>query len=1040
MSYAAVVAWSLRNRLLVLAAALVLVVCGVQVARSLPVDVLPDLTRPTVSVQVEALGLAPADVEAQLSFPIETALSGLPDVQRVRSVSSVGLSVVYAEFAWGSDVYRNRQLVAERLDALRAQLPDGAQPRIGPLTSLMGEVLLVALQADGDAVDPMRLRDLADWQLRPALLAVPGVAQVLAIGGESRQYEIRPDVQRMRLLDVTLDQVEAATRGFGRDGGAGFAERNGQELSLRSRATPFDLDDLREVAVAWRGDAPIRLRQVAEVAVGARLKRGDAGADGHAAVILAIQKQPDVDTLRLTAALEQRLAQLDAGLPAGVSRLVLFRQADFIGNAVQNVREALLLGALIVALVLAAFIASGRATLVTLTAIPLSVLGAIVVLRALGLSINTMTLGGLAIAVGELVDDAVIGVENIARRLRGRRDGESPLAVIAGATVEVRSGVLYATLVIVLVFVPLFALEGIEGRLFAPLGIAYIAAIAGSLVVAVTVSPVLASYAFGADGRLPPPERRWLRALKARYLALLRPALRRPLGLLAGAVVLLVAALAIGAQLPRAFLPSFNEGTLTVNLVLRPGIALTESDRLGRTAESLILSVPGVAHVGRRTGRAELDEHAEGIHYAEFDVALRDDAPPRAAIVTEIRHRLSALPGSVAIGQPISHRLDHLLSGVRAPFVVKLFGDDAQVLQALAARVRDTLAGLPGFADVQVERQEPLPQLDIRIDPRRAGQYGLSPPQVQRTLAALSIGLPLTQIVEGERRYELVLRLREDQRAPDALEHLLIDAPAGPVPLGWLADFEPATGAGQILREDLRRRLAVSAYPAAAGFERDSARAQQALAALALPPGYELRIEGESIARQQAVAHIAGLSLLSLLLMAAVPYGRYRSWALTAIVLGNVPLALIGGVLALAFSGNALSVASLVGFVPLAGIAARNGILKLSHYLNLAVEGAAAGAAGEEDGAAREARVLRGSAERLVPVLMTASIAALALLPLLLGGDAPGQEILHPVAVVIFGGLLVGTLLDSFLTPALYLRFGTGATVRLLKNQQSSAF
>lgn len=1020
--YGAIVAWSLRNRLLVLAAALAVTITGLQVARTLPIDVLPDLTRPTVSVQVEAPGLAPEDVESQLSFPVEAALSGLPEVQRLRSVSSPALSLVYAEFAWGSDPYRNRQLVAERLDALRPQLPEGAQPRIGPLTSLMGEILLVALQSDDGTVDPLQLRDAADWQLRPALLAVPGIAQVLVIGGESRQYEVRPDASRMRLFGVTLDAIENALRGSGRDLGAGFADAAGEEIALRVRGTPFALEALRDVAVGWREGAPVRLGQVAELGVGARLKRGDAGADGRPAVILAVQKQPGADTLALSAAVETRLAGLDAALPAGVTRTTLFRQADFIEDSLRNVREALLLGAVIVALVLYAFLASGRATLVTLVAIPLSVLLAILALHALGLSINTMTLGGIAIAVGEVVDDAVVGLENVARRLRSRAPGDAVADVVARATVEVRSGVLYATIVIVLVFVPLFALDGVEGRLFAPLGMAYIAAIAGSLLVAITLSPALALLAWRRPETALPPEPRWLRALRRRYLALLERVLRRPAPLFAAAGLLLLLALLVAARLPRAFLPPFNENTLTVNLVLRPGIGLAESDRLGRAAETLLLAVPEVAHVGRRTGRAELDEHAEGVHYSELDLALRPAARSRAALVADIRGRLAALPGVIAVGQPISHRLDHLLSGVRAPLAVKLFGEELPALRRLGEEVRRRLLAVPGLADVQLEAQELVPQLDIRVDPRRAGAYGLAPPAVQRRLSGLALGLPLAQVAEGERRYDLVLRLREDRRTPEALRALPLDSPAGPVPLGWIADFTPDSGPNQVLREDLRRRLVVSAYAAPAGFERAAPAVATALRDLPLPPGYELRLEGEALAAQRAGMRIGLLAALSLLLMTAVLYGRYRSLRLTAIVLGSVPLAASGGVLALAVSGTPLSVASLIGFVTLAGIAARNGILKLSHYLNLAAAGLPT-----EGEAQRRALVLRGSGERLAPVLMTALTAALALLPLLVSAEAPGREILHPVALVIFGGLLGGTALDSFLTPALYLRYGFAA-------------
>ncbi|WP_022977977.1 efflux RND transporter permease subunit [Nevskia ramosa] len=1015
--FATILNTSLRNRVLVLALALVLVAVGLYQAGRLPVDVLPDLTRPTVAVQVEAAGLAAEDVETQVSYPLETALSGLPGITRLRSVSSAGISIVYAEFDWEADLYRSRQLVAERLDAARSQLPTGLAPRIGPPTSLMGEILLVALQGEG--VSPQALRDHAEWTLRPALLAVPGVAQVLAIGGEIRQYEVQPDPQRLRQLGVTLTELETALRGHGQNLGAGLVESGGREVSLRSVSRPFDFEALNQVAIAQRGAAVIRVGQVADLAVGHRYPRGMAGANGHPAVIVAIQKQPGVDTLALTTALEARLATLDAGLPKGATRLTVFRQADFIRHSVGNVLDALRDGAVIVAIILFVFLLSGRATLIALTAIPLSVLAAILALQALGLSINTMTLGGLAIAVGELVDDAVVGVENVVRRLRAQRlTGLALVRAVGLATLEVRSGILYATLLIVLVFAPLFALGGVEGRLFAPLGIAYIAAILASLVVAITVTPVLCVLAFGDAARLP-VEPRWLARLKAFYLRLLERALGRAKLMLVAVAAILVLTAVLALQLPRAFLPPFNEGTLTVNLIAAPGIALTESDRLGRIAEKQILEVPEVTAVGRRTGRAEADEHAEGVHYSELDVSLREGGRSRREIAADIRNRLSALPAAVSIGQPISHRLDHLLSGVRAPLVVKVIGDDLPTLRRLASEVQALLAKLPGLTDVLVEPQVDTPQFDVRIDARAAAEAGVAPARAQAALAVLVNGEILSQIVEGESRHALVLRLPEAGRQPEALKSLLIDGTAGPVPLSWIASLSTSAAPNQILREHLRRRVAVTAFPADHGFEQSAAEARELLAGLSLPPGYVLSLEGQAASADEATRRIGALALLSLLLMAAVLHARYGSLPLTLIILGNVPLALVGGVLALSITGTPLSIASLVGFVTLAGIAARNGILKISHYLTLARD------EGEVFGTAL---VLRGSAERLTPVVMTALIAALSLMPLMLDGAAPGKEILHPVALVIFGGLLSSTLLDSFLTPLLFLRHGRTAT------------
>ena len=1029
--FAHIVEASLRGRVLVLAAALVLLALGVRAARELSVDVLPDLTRPMVMVQAETAGLAPEDVESLVTFPIETALSGLQDVARIRSVTSPGLSVVYADFDWNSDPWRDRQLVAERIDAIRSQLAPIAEPRIGPLTSLMGEILLVSLQSRNGDTSPQRLRELADWTLRPKLLALPGVAQVLAIGGEVKQYEIHPDAQRMHLDNISLAQINEAARGFGNNTGAGVAFAGGSEYAIRGIGRPFRLEDLAQAAVAWRGNGPIRLGQVADLAVGARLKRGDAGFNGKPAVILSIQKQPGVDTLQLTQAVAAVLAQREGRLlPDDVQAVNVFRQADFIEESIANVRQALFHGALIVALTLLLFLAGGRATLVSLAAIPLSVAAAILALGLFGLSVNTMTLGGLAIAVGELVDDAVVGVENVIRRLRENalRPVPEPAArVIASATVEVRSGILYATLLIVLAFVPLFALQGVEGRLFAPLGVAYIAAILASLVVAVTLTPALSYFAFARRAALP-QERGWLHALKARYVGALQAVLRFPRIPLLLTALLLLGALLAGWQLPRAFLPAFNERTLTLNLLLQPGVSLDASNEIGLAAERLVLGVPEVASVGRRTGRAEQDEHAEGLHYSELDIALRPGGRPRAQVVADLRSRLLALPATLIFGQPISHRLDHLLSGVRAPLAVKLYGDDLGQLRQLADQVVERLRGIAGLADVQAEPQAETPQLRVRVDPRRAAQYGISPPRVQDALGELTVGGTVSRIVEGERRFDLVVRLPQASLDPATIGDIPIDTPAGAVPLRWLGDIEADTGPNQILREDLRRRIAVAAYPGVGRFDQAVQTARERLADLPLPAGYELHLEGEFQAQAAAARRIGGLALLSLLLMLAVLYARYRSLRFSLIILGNVPLAMIGGVAALALTHMPLSVASLVGFVALAGIAARNGILKLSRYLQLARQGEPFG----------DALILRGSSERLTPVLMTALIAAAALLPLLGSADAPGKEILHPVALVIFGGLISGTLLDSFITPLLFRRFGAVPLRRLLGDTEAA--
>jgi|EndMetStandDraft_8_1072994.scaffolds.fasta_scaffold04645_2 HME family heavy-metal exporter len=1027
------VAASLKNRLLVVAAAIVLVAYGSYVLPRLPVDVFPDLNRPTVVLVTEAEGLAPQEVEQLITYPVETAMGGMAGVVRIRSASGVGLSIVYVEFGWETEIYRARQQVAERLAGVQGRLPHGAQPQIGPISSIMGEIMLVAVT--GPSISAMELREIADFVVRPQILTLPGVAQVIPIGGEVRQYRVMPDPIMMERLEVSPAEIEATIRRFGGNTGGGFVDQHAREYLIRNIGVTNRLDDLRNLVVATKQGHSILLRQVAQVEFAARVKRGDAGFMGNPAVIVGIQKQPTADTVGLTRAIEGQLDKIQENLPAGVTaNKVQFRQATFIEASIANVERVLVEAAVVVAVVLLLFLMNLRATLISLTAIPVSILTTALVFNAFGLSINTMTLGGLAIAIGALVDDAVVGVENILRRLKENRDRANPLPtlqVVVRASQEVRSGIFYATVIIILVFVPLFALSGVEGRLFVPLGIAFIVSIVASLLTSITLTPVLAYYFLSNQPSHGERDTWIVRHLKRGNTKLLDWAFGNYRTLFAVFALGVMAATTGAYLLPRSFLPSFNEGTILVSLQYNPGISLAESNRLGAIAERLIMEIPEVKSLGRRTGRAELDEHAEGVHTSEIDIDLARSARSKEEVYAHIRSKLSVLPVSASMGQPIAHRLDHMLSGVQAQIVLKIFGEDLDTLRSLAELVRTRLLSVPGLVDLQVEKQVLIPQLKVTPDYERAALYGITPAAITEALEALSNGRVVSQIVEGNRRFDVVMRLSDQNRSTTGLQDLLVSTPQGFVPLRLLAKVEESDGPNEIQRENGQRRIVVRAN---GDGQRDMAATiadvRSTVAALALPAGYTARLEGTFRAQEEAAFVIGALSLVSLTLIFMVLYQRYQSAVLATIILTNIPLALIGSVIALQLAGQPLSVASMIGFITLAGVAARNGILKVSHYINLALF------EGERFG---PQLVLRGSLERLTPVLMTALCAGLALAPLLFGAGEPGREILHPVAVTIFGGLISATLLDTLLTPVLFLKFGERPLKRIAALQQASA-
>ena len=1033
--FKAIIQSSLSQRLFVVAASLLLLVYGMLTLKQLPVDVFPDLNKPTVTLMTEAAGMAPEEVEQLISFPVETAMNGIPGVTRVRSVSGIGLSIVYVEFDWGTDIYRNRQQIAERLSLVKEQIPEGITPQMGPISSIMGEIMLIAMTADPAKASPMQVRELADWVVRPRLLTIAGVSQVIPIGGEVKQYRVTPDPVNLDRLGIALEQMEQALSNFAANTSGGFLESQAQEYLIRNIGRTTKLENLQDLVIDYREGTPILLRQVAKVEFAARLKRGDASFMGKPAVILSVQKQPGADTVKLTREIEAALAELNKNMPAGIAaKDILFKQANFIESSVSNVEEALRDGAIMVAVVLFLFLLNFRTTFISLTAIPISILITVLVFKYFGLSINTMTLGGLAIAIGELVDDAVVGVENVFRRLRQNRaegDKASVLEVIAAATLEVRSAIVYATLIIVLVFVPLFVLSGIEGKLFAPLGVAYIVSILASMLVSVTLTPVLCYYLLPKMKRLEHDDSPVVKKLKQWDTGLLQWSFDHSKLVLGTGLLAVALAVAAVPFFARSFLPAFNEGTLTITAVMNPGTSLSEANRIGTLAEQLIMQVPEVTQVGRRTGRAELDEHAEGVHYSEIDADLKKSGRSREAVLQDLRDRLAPLPAAINTGQPISHRLDHMLSGVRAQIVLKIFGDDVDTLRGLAAELQTRLANIPGLVDLQLEKQVRIPQLQIRVDYARAKQYGVTPAAINTALEMLSNGATAAQVIEGNRRFDVVIRLADSDRSAQGLSNLLVETPSGRIPLRLIADIEESDGPNQILRENSRRRMVLMGNSDGTDMAQIIRDIRAELAKYPLPEGYFTKLEGQFQAQEEASQLIAGLSLVSLAMIFLVLYSRYKSTVLSLMIMGNIPLALVGSVIALWISGGALSVASLIGFITLAGISTRNGILKISHYINLVAH------EGETFG---KKMIIRGSLERLTPVLMTALVAAFALIPLMLAGGDPGKEILHPVAVVIFGGLVSSTLLDTLLTPLMFYLWGEKPMMKLLAQGSKENF
>jgi CzcA family heavy metal efflux pump len=1019
--------WSLQYRVVVIALAAAFLGWGAFVLRDVPLDVLPDLSAPTVTILAEGRGMAPTEMESLVTFPIEAALNGASGVRRVRSATAVGLAVIWVEFDWGQDIQRARQIVTEKLSLVSSSLPPEVEPPVlAPLSSIMGEIMFVALESDRHS--PLDVRTGADTVLRRRLLAVPGVSQVIATGGGQKQYQVLVDPVELREYNVTLGQVETALRQANRNSSAGFRVAGGQEYLIQGVGRVSNESEIGDIVVTARDTHPILVRNVAHVQIGEALKRGTGSHKGSPAVILGILKQPGANTLALTRQLDATLDDIQATLPAGMTiDKHVFRQADFIQRALDNLVNALRDGSLLVVLVVLIFLANLRASLITLMALPISLMAAVLGVRFFGFTLNSMSLGGLAIAIGELVDDAIIDVENVVRRLRENNklpeEARLPvLEVVYQASREIRGSVVFATLIVILVFLPLFALGSIEGRLLWPIGFAYITALAASLVVALTVTPALCSLLLPGAKSITKGQEPWLiRNLKRMYRPSLAFSLQHPWFVLSSSAVLLTTAVIGVSQMGRSFLPEFNEGSLTVSAVTIPGTSLAESDLLGTALEKILLSVPEVASTSRRTGRAELDEHAQSVESAEIDVDLKMSDRSKAEVLQDIRDRVSVLPGTnVSVGQPISHRIDHMLSGTLANIAVKIFGDDLRELRILAKQVQASMAEVPGVVDLALEQQTDIPTLRIWPDGARAARYSLPSGEVADRIQTALVGSEVGRVLEGQVSFPLIAKYGDLHRPGDGedvlegIREMLIDTPAGPrVPLASITTIQEDRSPNFIMREGVQRRIVVQCNVAGRDLHGTVQEIQKRVSeAVKLPQGYRIEYGGqfESAERAYQRLMLLGIGVIAgIFLILGIAFGSYKD---ALIIMLNLPLALVGGVAGVYLAGGVLSLASLVGFITLFGIATRNGIMLISHIQQLKAEGVAHSAA-----------VMQGASERLAPILMTALAAGLALVPIAMGMGKPGSEIQAPMAIVIFFGLLTSTALNMVVVPAAYHRF-----------------
>ncbi|EMI15292.1 heavy metal efflux pump, CzcA family protein [Rhodopirellula maiorica SM1] len=1051
----AVIRFALHQRLLVIAVALFLIGYGTWQTMVMPIDVFPDLNRPRVVIMTETPGMAPEEVESLITFPIETAMNGANGVEAVRSSSGVGISVIYVEFAYGTDVYTDRQIVAERMQMVQDRLPPGITPQLAPISSIMGQVLMLGMWSDNPNVDPMQLRTTADWVVRQRLLTIPGVSQVFTMGGERKQFQVLVDPDAMLRFGVTLPEIESAVTESNENGTGGYLDKQGpEELLVRSLGRIQSLDDLKKVPVKIREGRPVLLSQVAEVVEGAQVKRGDSSAfvrspntdsesstaggttsewRGGPAVVLTINKQPGADTRRVTRDVMAAIEELKPTLPAGTQLTTVYSQKSFIDRAIENVVEALRDGGILVVIVLFLFLLNLRTTFITLTAIPLSLVMTAIVFAVFGLSINTMTLGGIAVAMGELVDDAIVDVENIYRRLKENRAAGNPLnplLVVFRASAEVRRSIVFGTMIVILVFIPLFALGGMEGKLFAPLGVAYIVSILASLLVSLTVTPVLSYWLLGQSKRSGEEKDGFvLRGLKWVADKVIRFSLTFPY-LNLGVTLLMVAIAAIFvSRLEKDFLPPFNEGTIQLNVVLPPGTSLAASTEIAESVEESLKQIDDVQRFARRTGRAELDEHAEGVNMSEIIIELDPDSPrSREEQLAEIREAMDKFPHVVtAVEQPIAHLISHMLSGVKAQVGIKIYGDDLDVLRQKAEQIKAEIELVPGVTDALVEPQVIIPQLRIELDRDRLLQYGLSAASVNEYIETAMNGKVVSEVLDGMRTFDLLVRMKEEYREDiEELKRLSIQLPdGGMIPLSGLANVYESGGPNVVNRENVRRRIVVQCNVADRGVVDVVTDIQASIKPIIaqLPSGYFVEYGGQFQSQQSASRIILVLFVISMVGVFLVLYTLFRSMNLALQVMAALPMAFIGSVAALVITGQTLTIAAMVGFISLAGIASRNGILLLQHYLHLVQH------EGEQFTAAM---IVRAGLERLAPVLMTALTSGIGLVPLVLSAGEAGKEILYPVATVILGGLVSSTMLDFFVHPALFWLFGMKSAERVV--------